>query len=149
MEYHEYQNVELPVISFCTESTFFSAFYCYKNKSIGSQTCNKSKTRTNMFYSIDSQGWKLLEETDGCFVFGAKQTYKIAPRKQFVVFDFNLPPNKSVLIINYLTKKEYDSRREIIHISQINANLKVSNGIHEIKLGRRKISGLAAPYRSN
>ena len=51
-----------------------------------------------MFYSIDSQGWKLLEETDGSFVFGAKETYKIAPRKQFVVFDFNLPPNKSVLI---------------------------------------------------
>ena len=54
-----------------------------------------------------------------------------------------------MLMINYLTLEEYDSCRKNVYISRLNAKLTLINGIHEIRLGRREIHRLAAPYKSN
>ena len=155
VSYQERQTLELPVITFCLDSTFTGAFHCYRNKSFSSfYPCKVNMVEGDMYYYLPGmQEWIELSKTDdGCFVFGAEKSIYMAPMKEFALFEFDTQSYDHLvdnLIISYFAPDEYKNHKENVYLSQYNTKLRLGNGVHEVKLQQNEIYRLKAPYQSN
>ena len=145
----EKENLTLPVVTFCLESTLYSHSDCYNNKTLyGNTTCNvTSASASEMWYYHDHLGLgrKAKDLGGDCHVFNENGTIEGFQKIEFVA---NSTINDSLLVI-FQSLDEFTHRKENTYITTAHETLLLKPSHYRIFINEQHTSRLPSPYSSN
>ena len=120
----EVRNIEkmernLPVVTFCLESTFDENFNCYKDESSHSRyKCKLNRSKDIDMWYKDGKVWKQGKDAvNNCYIFNENGTVSLATEKQYQIIDFYTTLKYDLLTVNFQSTDEFKYNKELIYFS--------------------------------
>ena len=152
IRFEERKAIELPVVTICSQKTFWRYQDCYQNTSLLDGTkCGITYDQgvSSMRYSVNHKwiegtylGWH-------CYAFNENGTIAIAGQTEFIELEYKAPQANDDILVILRSPADFQARRSIAYFTYSNAYLNVFRGIHEYYIEKSQIRRKEKPYPSN